>query len=545
MGHAVFIRSAVLAASLALAALTAAKAEPVAEAVELQLSSDTITLPSELGDGQLLALRTFYADRSHRPLWVADGAPNGYARALSRVLLAADADGLVPDDYAAAAIAAKMNASSAAELADLELMLSHALIAYGGDVSGGRVEPSRLNPELFIYPRRIPPLELLAAADRDGFVAYLEALKPVAPQYVRLRATLATFRAIARAGGWGTYPDGPTLKPGMTDPRVPYLRTRLAGTGDIAAVAADAAGAPGPDDGTLYDAALEAAVKRFQYRHGLDTDGAIGPATRAALNVSVEDRIQQIVLNMERRKWMPASFGQRYVFVNMAGFELKVVDEPKTIFVSRVVVGTPYHRTPVFSGEMSYLVINPYWNITPTIGRNEILPKVQKDVGYLAKNNIVVLSDWTAEAKIIDPWEVDWSKITRRSLGYKFRQDSGPGNALGRVKFMFPNKHNIYLHDTPARSLFDKTVRSFSHGCIRVEQPLELAEVLLGKTDGWDRGKIDGTVSAGKRQVVSLSSKIPVHLTYLTAWTNKDGTVHFRDDIYGRDALLKKALYGE
>jgi murein L,D-transpeptidase YcbB/YkuD len=219
-----------------------------------------------------------------------------------------------------------------------------------------------------------------------------------------------------------------------------------------------------------------------------------------------------------------------------------VVDEPKTIYDSRVVVGKPYHRTPVFSGDMTYLVINPYWHVPPSIARSEILPAVQKDPGYLAAKNFTVLSSWSANAAPLDPNKIDWKSISKGNLSYKFRQGSGDGNALGRIKFMFPNQFNVYLHDTPAKSLFDRAVRSFSHGCIRVADPPGLAEVVLNGQSGWTLDKIKAAIASEERQTVNLDKPLPVHITYLTAWVNKDGSVHFRDDIYGRDERLLAAL---
>jgi murein L,D-transpeptidase YcbB/YkuD len=231
--------------------------------------------------------------------------------------------------------------------------------------------------------------------------------------------------------------------------------------------------------------------------------------------------------------------------VNLAGFELDVVEDGSTVLDMRVVVGKTYRRTPVFSGRMTYLDFNPYWHVTPTIARKDILPKIQADPGFLKTDGMRVFDGWGEDAREINPEIVDWSLIEPKTLTFKFRQDPGPKNALGRVKFMFPNQFNVYLHDTPSRDLFQRTVRTFSSGCIRVERPLELAEYLLHDDPGWSRARIDSVIAAGKALTVVLPKAIPVHLTYSTVWFGEGGTLHFRDDIYGRDALVAQALFGK
>jgi murein L,D-transpeptidase YcbB/YkuD len=392
--------------------------------------------------------------------------------------------------------------------------------------------------ELFVYPRDTDPHRLLAKATAaEDIGLYLATLAPDSREYRRLKHALSAYRVLARKGGWQALPGGETLKPGMSDPRVPLLRERLIQLGDLA---------PTIVVGELtlfYDDSLVQAVKRFQYRHGLDQDGAVGKQTLAALNVPVEARIAQMLLNLERRRWMAEDRPGSYIFVNLADFELKVVDGERTILDTRVVVGTPYHRTPVFSGEMTYLELNPYWNVPPSIARKEILPKIKQDVSYLAQQNMRVFSGWDGAASELDPTAINWLAVSPGSFPYKLRQDPGEGNALGRIKFMFPNRFNVYLHDTPSRALFQRTVRSFSHGCIRVQHPQALAELLLRDDPDWTPERIKAAIASGERRVVTLNNPMPVYITYLTAWVNKDGSVHFRDDIYGRDKRLAQALH--
>jgi murein L,D-transpeptidase YcbB/YkuD len=280
----------------------------------------------------------------------------------------------------------------------------------------------------------------------------------------------------------------------------------------------------------------------FQARHGLTADGTIGKKTIDALNIPVERRIEQMAMNLERRRWLPDNLGERYVFVNMADFELKVVDGSRTIHTARVVVGTPLHRTPVFSDSIKSIDLNPFWNVTPSIATKELLPKIRRDPGYLQRNGYRLFSGWGAEARELDPFLIEWSSVSAARFAYKIRQDPGPTNALGQIKFVFPNTQNIYLHDTPSRQLFRQSMRAFSHGCIRVENPLALAVVLLEDANGRTKEKLTQIISSGEQRTLTLPRPIPVHLVYLTAWVNKDGSVNFRDDIYGRDNRLAEGL---
>jgi murein L,D-transpeptidase YcbB/YkuD len=517
----------------------------VPEELKRQLNEVSAAVASDEQNESLAVLAAFYTARAMAPIWVDEEGATARGQELFELLAGSDADGLDPDDYGAQGIAPLLGATNPALLADLERRLSLGLVQLASDLGQGRVEPHIADPDLFPFREEIDKAKVIeVGAEAKDVAAFVSGFRPQTPRYDRLKEALAFYRKWAATGGWAPLVDGPTLKPGMTEPRVAALRERLRLWGDLDETE-DAALDGG--DPAFYDAALEAAVKRMQFRHGLESDGAVGRKTRAALNVPVELRIEQIVLNLERRRWMPDDLGQRYIFVNLADFILKLVDEPKTVFDTRVVVGKPYHMTPIFSESMTYVVINPYWHVPPSIAGKEILPKIKKDVGYLAEHNFTLFSDWNSGASIVDPNSVDWSQVSQLGFRYKLRQDAGDGNALGQMKFMFPNRFNIYLHDTPAKSLFKRADRGFSHGCIRVEDPESLAEVLFARTNttGWTLERITDAIDEGERQIVTLSEPLPVHLSYLTSWVNKDGSVHFRKDVYDRDADLADILLGQ
>ncbi|MFC7333873.1 L,D-transpeptidase family protein [Rhodocista pekingensis] len=487
----------------------------------------------------LMQLGRFYDGRASAPVWIENGRPSPRAHLLYAALAAAAEDGLDPRRYGVQRLGALLeHGDSPDALAELEVLLSRGALLFGRDLAAGRLDPSRIDPELIVERQEPDPQELLRrvaeAADPGGTV---RAMAPARPEYRRLREALAAYRTLAAAGGWPAVPTGgETLKPGQGDPRVPALRARLAATGELPQTA------PAPADPQLYDPALEAAVRLFQRRNGLEPDGAVGRQTVVALNVTARQRVTQIEINMERWRWLPADLGPSYLIVNLAAFDLAVFEGDRPVHTARIVVGAPFTRTPVFSESMTYLELNPYWNVPPTIARDEIFPKARKDPGYLARHGYELLSDWSETAVPVDPATVDWRHGSLNR--YKVRQKPGDTNSLGRIKFMFPNRFNVYLHDTPSKRLFERANRTFSHGCMRVENPLDLAETVLRLTGtaGWDRARLDAAIAGNQRQVVRLRRPLPVHVTYVTAFVEEDGTVAFRPDIYGRDATLAAAL---
>jgi len=292
----------------------------------------------------------------------------------------------------------------------------------------------------------------------------------------------------------------------------------------------------------LFDSELEEALRKFQYRNGLDMDGIVGAATFATLNVPVEDCLNQIRVNMERWRWLSEDLGRRHIIVNIADFKLDVFENHRSVMTMRVVVGTKYRRTPVFSDKMTYLVLCPYWHIPRKIALQDKIPLISKDIDYFDQQKIKVLEGWGAETKEIDPKTIDWTNVSSGNFSFRFRQDPGPLNALGRVKFMFPNKFNVYLHDTPSRELFVKSARTFSSGCIRIEKPIELAEYLLRHDPNWTFEHIQNAIKTNREQTVILPEPFDVHLLYWTTWVDDEGSIHFRNDIYKRDERLIRAL---
>ena len=485
-------------------------------------------------------LPEFYKQRDYQLAWT---SRMDNARALSSRLLASDQEGLVPADYHAAAIQHLLAESTDTRLSDsqqvdLDILLSEALARYAYHLRFGKVNPERLDADWNLqrsFMGQDPLVEIQGVIDSKAFDAQLDARIPQLQVYPRLRAALAKYVAINAAGGWPTTPAGPTLKPGMRDERLPLVRQRLLATGDLAVTAT-------LDDPLDFDAAVRDAVVHFQSRHGLDTDGFIGKGTLAAMNVPVAARINQIRVNLERARWVSQGLPETFIIVDIAGFNARLFRDGEVVWNEPAQVGKPYRSTPVFREDMTYLELNPTWTIPPTILTKDILPKVKQDPAYLQKKNIQVL---TRDGKVVDPKSINWSSISASGFPYILRQTPGPHNALGRVKFMFPNPHFVYLHDTPHQELFSRSSRAFSSGCIRINNPYRLAELLLQDEDKWSREKVEAAIDTVRQQRVSLPEPVPVLLLYWTVNIGADGTVYFKDDIYQRDMKVLAGLDGE
>lgn len=352
--------------------------------------------------------------------------------------------------------------------------------------------------------------------------------------YYALQAMLERYLSLRDSGGWPAFSStGPALENGDVSEEIPAIRDILWRTGDLAENARG---------DVHFDGELQRAVVRFQERHGLSTDGIVGKRTRLALSVDVDARITQLQLNLERARQLPPDPGERYIWINTAAFELDVYEGSRVPLSMRVIVGKQEHQTPVFSEKLRYLVVNPYWHVPTKLAVRDLIPALLRNPDYFNRRGIRVLSGWQSDATELDPQSINWAAYDRSQyLPYKLRQDPGPGNALGRIKFMLPNRYSVYLHDTPGTHLFERPVRTFSSGCVRVEKPLELARYVIGRDD-IESQQLEAIIDAGENQVISLPEPIPVYMVYQTAWVDTNGNAQFREDIYERDLALAARL---
>ncbi len=557
--------------------------------------SEQIRLLTFGGDPPLLALGEqgmplqsslvdFYRQRNHLPAWIASGQLTPDGQTLVNTLRSAAAEGLCPEDYHLRSLEVLDKLSKDYRrfsmppnprwLAQFDLLLTDGVLLYASHLIQGRVDPDLVHEGWRANPRDADLAKLLNdALDNHRLERALAELVPAHPGYVALRKALGEYRRISAMGGWAPVPGGGLLHPGMSDPRVPQLRERLWASGDLVppvsfdikerhmegetdAVDEIMARITASVEWELpefalvdvadqtYDPVAVRAMKRFQQRHGLAADGVVGPKTLAALNTSVEARILQIELNLERWRWLPKSLGDQHIRVNAAAFRLEVVEAGRTVMTMPVVVGTGYRKTPVFSARMSYLEFAPFWYVPPTILREDKLPLIRRNPDWVSRNHYEIIPWGAQDGEAVDPRKVDWEQVEAKEFPGMLRMKPGPWNPLGRIKFMFPNRYAIYLHDTPDRHLFSRNVRSFSSGCIRIERPLDLAQYLLEK-QGWDCDRLIETMERDRPQRVDLPQSLPVHIMYWTAWVDEEGRLQLRDDLYQRDLDLELALFGD
>jgi L,D-transpeptidase YcbB len=523
----------VLAAVVMLMTMVAvASADAPAEAVRSEIaailgSAQRLPLPLERVRA---TLSNHYLKQNGSIYWANTGRMTPFLQRLQR----AQFDGLNPGDYPTDALMQLrdgLNPDDARAAAEGELYYSAFFITYAADLKIGRVAPQKVDPNLFRSRKTIDGLRVLTELKKQRDPSkFLAAFEPKNRHYQGLKRMLKAYTtAVERGIDWPVINQGATLKPGQSDPRMTKVRELLSFTGDY----------EGPDSSsTAYDGALAAAVKKFQIRHGLEAKGLFGKQTVVAMNIPPEERRKQIILNMERWRWMPDQLGEEHFMVNIAAYELQWVISNHEVDRMNVVVGAVATQTPEFSDELEYVELNPTWTVPYSIATGEMLPKLKSDPYHYAEEFEVF-----ANGKLADWGSIPWGSYGAGKFPFTFRQKPGPKNALGKVKFMLPNKHNIYLHDTPAKDKFANSTRAFSHGCIRLSRPGDLAIKVLGEKNGMSEAEIDAIWASEKTTKVDLPQKIPVHLVYATAFASDNG-IEFRTDVYGRDKKLYAALFG-
>ncbi|MEQ9637110.1 MAG: L,D-transpeptidase family protein [Devosia marina] len=468
-----------------------------------------------------------YGERHFEPIWLAEQA-NGtvtFSPAATKIITLfenAASEGLDPSDYLTPQIDAARLSGDGIELATLETAFSAATMRYADHLHNGRIDPQSISSLLDLKRKPINEAALLEQLARSNDpAAILMQLEPQHREFQALKAALANFEPSSAARPT-PISDGPVLRPGNSDARLPAIRARL----ELAASTSQ-----------LYDDLTVDAIRSFQKGQGLEVDGIIGPATVAALNGGVATRREDIIANMERWRWMPSDLGDFTVFVNIPEFRLAILRNGQEEYTTRVVVGTTKNQTPIFSDSIRHVVVNPYWNVPSSIIRGEIAPAVLRNPGYTDSHNMDLLYNGAP----VSPWQVDWTQVSPSNFPFRVRQRPGAGNALGQIKFLFPNKHDVYLHDTPSKSLFARSYRAFSHGCVRVQNPMEFADALMANEPNISRASLESMFGPSERWV-NPQKQIPVHLAYFTLRVDEDGTIRSFGDLYGHNEKLIAAM---
>ncbi|TVT43040.1 L,D-transpeptidase family protein [Hymenobacter setariae] len=507
--------------------------------------------------------RKFYRERQFRLGWFKDHQLVPQAQTLLNVIAKAKDDGLDPKRYQdngltklLAEFKTVQDSTRRNQLErQIDVALSGTYFNWASDYYRGVANPRDTKNDAWKVKRNKIKLDralLTILRERESTYPYYD-FAPLHPEYDHLKKALALLRSRQQAGGWPTLPASTNLRPGQTSPVVGLLRQRLLGSETAGPTApATAPGQalpvvnkePAPTAAEVYNSELVDAVKGFQRDAGLPPTGIVNGETLRQLNVPLSARINQVILNMERWRWLPKKFEPDYLLVNIPEYRLYVYEEHKPVMTMRVIVGKTLNATPVFSDKMEYVVLSPYWNVPFSIIDKELRYKLAENPqGTLDRLDMEVVKGYGRRATVIDPSTVDWANVTPATFKYTLRRRPGPKNDLGEVKFIFPNSNDIYLHDTPHGELFSQTARNFSHGCVRVEEPVKLATYLLRDYSQWDQATIQDTIAQRREKYITLKEKLPVYLVYLTAWADADGHVHFRNDIYGHDKALAKEYF--
>jgi murein L,D-transpeptidase YcbB/YkuD len=519
----------------------------ITDQIRIRLESDQPDEKIEIRGTSLKSIdeiQRFYVNRNFQEVWSKNGILTELAYEMRFEIYQSQFDGLNPKDYNVELVELFFStfesnkksgiANNPGDVADLDLLLSDAFFYLSRHLELGKVDPASLKSdwEITSKTKKADYSALLNAGHNAGDIRrQLEKLYPDFTMYRKGREVLRSLdeRRKVDTVNWKRIKIDKTIKVGEENNSIPALRQRLKFWGYL-------------NDYPLisekfYDSTMWLGVKSFQKSNGMEDDGAIGKMTGLALSTSPKDLMDKAAVNLERLRWLPDTVkNSEFILVNIANYQLDYLKNLDTLFTARVIVGKQYHESPIFTAEMSYLVFSPYWNIPYSITKNEIMPSVRKNPNYLSQKNMEVV---TNSGKLVDPSSINWSS---KSFPYMVRQKPGGSNSLGLVKFMFPNKHSVYIHDTPARNLFAKGDRALSHGCIRIENPADFAALLLKNDTSWTPEKIDAAMHQSKEQIVKLDRKIPVAILYLTFWSDSKGQGHFRPDIYDRDAEVLAAL---
>ena len=476
-------------------------------------------------------LSELYQLRGYKLIWSDGNQYNDNAKQLLSSIQNASQFGLNPFDYDAELIQSFLEATSIDEklLSKSDIVFTHAYIKLAAHINNGKLD----NIQTYLNNNNTLLMTLNKAADSNSVSDVFNGLQPNHSPYKNLIKALDFYTKLDVKKETITLTER-SYEFGDRSIEIPKIRQRLHQLGDLAA-----------DDLTseLYDESLMLGVSHFQIRHGLEADGILGKQTVRELNVPIWRRIQQLELNLARAQSLPDISSGKHLLVNIPAYKLYLYDNQQLAYTSNVVVGKKKHKTPTISSELTKIILSPYWNVPRSITKNEIIPEIQKDPHYLTKNNMRLISTKLQHTRFIDPYTIDWANLNPSKIDFRVRQEPGQGNSLGNIKFIFPNRHSVYLHDTPARGLFALPRRAFSHGCIRLEDPFGLAETLLSSSTGWSKYDLLNISKQSKSKTLALEEPVPIHLTYMTAWADDQGIVNFRPDIYNRDAQVLASLY--
>ncbi len=522
--------------------------EPIQQALRERLRSTVSHGPIEAAGEIILApdlLLLFYGQRNFRPAWIQPEGLSPQIQSLIEAIELAPLEGLTASDYHLAKIEdlgrtaekglKKRKPAAASMAADLELLCSDAFFTFASHLSQGKVAPETSEAA---WQGKCIDENLVKILEKSlvsgGIGETLQSLLPPHSFYGNLRRALEHYRSLAKKTDWRLLAPTSPLQKGDQGKEVRQVRDRLLVLGDL--------NRENKKPRDVFDDALESALRDFQARNGLEVSGILDPPTLAALNLPLQERIRQVEANLERWRWMPHDLGERFIYVNIANFELEVFDDWRRALTMKVVVGSEAWQTPDFSSQMTHLIINPYWTIPIPVLLKETVGYILQDPCYFRNNKMLILRGTGDEEVEVDPTSIDWSRLSEKNLNFRVRQEPGPQNILGRLKFVFPNEYEIFLHDTPYQEDFAKTSRTFSHGCIRAEKPIDLALYVLRGKPGWDLESILTAIDAGVERTVKLVEPINIYFLYCTAWQEDDGMIQFRPDVYKRDARLMEAL---